>query len=209
MAAMIDLTGQVFGLLTVLARAESVRPGARWRCQCYCGRTHMAQGTELRRGRVRSCGCAAAVMIGRANTKHGMSRTRAYRAWAAMLNRCADSTNARYGGRGISTCARWRIFDNFYADMGDPPAGMSLERKNNNRGYSKGNCVWATSAQQNKNRSNSRVVTFDGVRDTIAAHAARAGLRYDTVYKRIVYSGWTVHNALTTKPFGTRVEVPL
>lgn len=126
-----------------------------------------------------------------------------------MLNRCGDSRHEHYGARGITVCDRWQSFKNFYADMGDPPAGMSLERKNNNRGYCESNCVWATTSQQNKNRSNSRVVTFNGVRDTLAAHAARAGLRYDTVYRRIVYSGWTVRRALTTKPFGTRVEVPL
>jgi hypothetical protein len=209
MVSVIDLTGQQFGLLFVMGRVANKRHGARWLCWCECGKSHDVDGVELRRGNVRSCGCATRSMIGAANTKHGLSRTPAYRAWAAMMNRCRDTTHTRYGGRGITVCERWRSFDNFYADMGDPPVGMSLERKNNNSGYSKRNCVWATTAQQNKNRSNSRVVKFNGVRDTIAAHASRVGLRYDTVYKRIVYSGWTVRKALTTKPFGTRVEVPL
>jgi hypothetical protein len=209
MSKLIELSGKVFGLLRVVDKSETPSRRPRWKCVCVCGNTHVAEGSELRRGRVRSCGCATNLLIGVANTKHGMSRSRAYKAWAAMKNRCLDVNRKDYGGRGITVCKRWLVFDNFYVDMGDPPAGHTLERKNNMRGYSKANCVWATPREQNINRRNSLNITFCGVTDTLAAHARRAGLKYDTVHHRIFQRGWPVDKALTTKPFGTRVDVPL
>lgn len=209
MVKALDISGKRFGLLIVDARAISTTGRSRWICKCDCGQTTEVDGSELVRGKVRSCGCATALLIGQANTKHGMSSTRTYRAWAAMLNRCKDLQKEHYGKRGITVCKRWQVFENFYADMGEAPAGRSIDRKNNNRGYSKSNCHWATTYEQNKNRSNSRLIEFNGVVDTVAAHAQRAGLKYDTVHYRIFRRGWSIAAALTTQPFGTRVEVPL
>ena len=203
----LDLAGQMFGYLEVIDRLPAA-PRSRWLCVCACGSLHEADGSELRRGRVSSCGCMTNKLIGRSNTKHGKSRSRAYRAWAAMLSRCKDVRNNRYGGRGIQVVEAWRYFDVFYADMGDPPSGCSIERVDNNRGYSKDNCVWATPEEQTRNRSNTILLTHNGVTDTLAAHARRAGLRYDTVHKRLFTSGWPVDKALTVQP-GVRVEVSI
>jgi hypothetical protein len=143
------------------------------------------------------------------NTKHGMSNTKAYRAWAAMLNRCKDPRNPNYGGRGLSVCKRWRAFKNFYVDMGDPPDGYSIDRIDNSKGYSKENCRWASPYEQTHNRRNSCLITFGGVTAPLAEHARNAGLRYDTVYYRIFRRGWSIDDALTKQPFGVRVEVSL
>lgn len=198
----LDLEGHVFGFWSVGPRVpRGVR--SHWLCTCRCGEQKVVAGGELTRGRTLSCGCMAKSLVSAANTKHGMSGTPVYRAWAAMHSRCTNSKTpqyAGYGGRGIHVCKRWAKFENFYADMGDPPAGCSIERKNNNGMYSPKNCVWATAAEQHKNRRNSRNITFGGVTDTLAAHARRVGLRYDTVYYRIFKRGWAVDIALATPP---------
>lgn len=203
----LDLVGQQFGYLEVVDRLPAAQR-SRWLCVCVCGALHEAVGTDLKRGHIRSCGCMTNELIGRRNTKHGKSHTRAYRAWAAMLNRCKDVRKSRYGGRGIFVDAEWHSFAAFYKDMGDPPDGCSLERVNNNRGYSKDNCVWATPLEQTRNRSTTILLTHKGVTDTLAAHAKRAGLRYDTVHKRLFVSGWDIERALTVQP-GVRVEVSI
>ncbi len=85
-----------------------------------------------------------------------MSRTSTYRIWCAMKQRCLNPNTAayhRYGGRGITVCERWVTFENFLADMGERPEGLSLERVNNNGNYEPGNCVWATPKMQAANRS--------------------------------------------------------
>ena len=86
---------------------------------------------------------------------HGMSRSRIYFVWQSMVGRCASPTHRKYrhyGGRGITVCARWLRFENFFADMGTPPPRMTLERIDNNRGYEPSNCKWATYSDQNRNR---------------------------------------------------------
>jgi hypothetical protein len=94
-------------------------------------------------------------MIAKRSTKHGMSRSRVYWCWKNMKARCfypRHRAHSWYGSRGITVCERWLSFENFYADMGDPPPGLSLDRINNNGNYEPDNCRWATVAQQLANR---------------------------------------------------------
>jgi hypothetical protein len=97
-------------------------------------------------------------------TTHGMSRTRVYRVWAAMLQRCTNPLSPAwpdYGGRGITVCESWRSFESFYADMGTPPPGLTIERMNNDSGYSLTNCRWATRSDQQRNRRTENVARGD------------------------------------------------
>jgi hypothetical protein len=104
-------------------------------------------------------GMDLALQVSGLPAQHGMKRTPVYRAWTNMLERCTNPKNPqwdRYGGRGITVCERWRDFRNFYADMGDRPDGLTLDRwPDNDRGYEPGNVRWATRKQQQRNTRSS------------------------------------------------------
>jgi hypothetical protein len=126
--------------------------------------------------------------------------TPTYSSWAAMLSRCQNPSHrsyARYGGRGISVCARWLVFENFLADMGDRPPGMTLERIDGHRPYEPSNCVWATISQQNMNKDCNPHFEFNGKRLTLGAWASELGLDRTTLQKRIYKLGWPLEKALS------------
>jgi len=154
-----DVSGKRFGRWIVLAlHPERSRGGAAmWFCRCDCGTERVVSGNRLRNGGSTSCGCAARDALIKRNTKHGLSGTQAYRTWKHIKNRCFNprSENYRYyGGRGISVDEPWREnFPAFYAEMGDPPDGQSIDRINPNSSYGPGGkCRWATPLMQVHNR---------------------------------------------------------
>ena len=158
----INIAGQQFGFWLVLRiNPKRDRWGTvLWDCRCCCGVERTVLGFTLRYGQSTNCGCVQREKQKKRLTKHGMSKTRVYCAYAQMLQRCLNPRHRRYsdyGGRDdpITICERWRGehgFVNFFADMGHPPPGMSLERRDNSRGYSPDNCKWATYTEQNANR---------------------------------------------------------
>jgi hypothetical protein len=133
------------------------------------------------------------------NKKHGQKNTREYISWLNMRQRCLNNNHpdySRYGGRGIKFCEHWNDFIVFFTDMGKRPAGTSLERKDNNKGYNKQNCVWATQTQQCRNRKTSSRVSAFGKTQTIAAWAEETGLLQTSISWRLRH-GWTTEKALT------------
>lgn len=163
-----NLIGQTFGRLTVLRVAGlNARQNVLWHCACVCGGTASAPAYDLRKGRVQSCGCLVREGL---NKKHGMARAGSKRAplyslWHSMLARCKnkkDRNYGSYGGRGINVCKRWEKFENFLADMGEPPTGLTLERKDNNKGYTPRNCVWASRFEQNRNKRSNVWIKLKG-----------------------------------------------
>lgn len=150
-----DLTGQVLGHWTVIEPDG----GKHWKCKCACGTVKSVASGHLVSGRSTNCGCertkkmVAAAKA--ASTKHGMYGTKTYWVWKAMRSRCDNPNNMsypRYGAKGITYDPAWKDFEAFYADMGEAPEGLSLERKDNSRGYSRANCRWATAEEQNRNK---------------------------------------------------------
>lgn len=159
MPAAKQLAGQVFGRLTVIERFRSRNGRVTWVCRCACGKLHEAVSNALTSGHTKSCGCwkderntSTAPTHGHASRKTGLSPT--YQSWRGMWTRCTNpnvKSYKDYGGRGITICSRWERFENFLADMGERPAGRTLDRENVNGNYEPGNCRWATRKEQAMN----------------------------------------------------------
>jgi len=119
-----------------------------------------------------------------------------------MRNRCTNfnySGYKDYGGRGITVCERWMKFENFLEDMGEPPTkGHTLDRKNNDRGYCKSNCRWATKKQQMRNKRNNRLLTYKGKTQCMTDWASQYGMNKNTLRSRIVEMNWSIEKALTS-----------
>jgi hypothetical protein len=185
-----DLTGQRFGRLLVLRpHPERVRYGkdkravaVLWCCVCVCGEERLVFGSNLRQGFSRSCGCLIRDTTTERNTRHGHARrgnvTRAYTCWVSMLQRCRNPNTkgyCNYGERGITVCEYYCDFMNWYADMGDPPDGLSQDRINNDGNYEPGNLRWTTASLQARNqRPRKRKARRANVADIRAYAAALA-----------------------------------
>ncbi len=191
--------GQVFGRLQVISLAGANRM---WRCTCQCGATAIVQGAHLNSGHSKSCGCLKRE-VSSANrvaalTVHGMSKTPTWNTWRSMHKRCLYSDfigYALYGGRGISVCPEWGLFETFYRDMGARPPGKSLDRIDTNGNYEPGNCRWATPAEQGQNRRNNKLC-WDVVReirssnDTYTQLAIRFGVSWGLIKQVRINAIW-------------------
>ncbi len=159
----VEMSGQSFGEWSVIRRGENTKTGqATWVCICSCGLEAQVIGTDLRNGKSTKC-----LHCHKHTTKHGLSHTKFYKVWAAMLQRCRNPNYAGfkgYGDRGITVCPEWSDFTNFRDDMLESydkhkeahQNNTSIERENNNKGYSKANCIWATRSEQSRNTRKSK-----------------------------------------------------
>lgn len=117
-----------------------------------------------------------------------------------MVSRCTNPAATgfkNYGGRGITVCDRWKCFESFFEDMGHPPDGQTLDRKDNDLGYSKENCCWATRHEQANNNRGNRLVTAFGETLNVRQWADRLGIKYVTLHARLTRKGWSPEKALT------------
>lgn len=200
--------GHKFYRLTVVGRSHvKTRPnGAKvvyYDCRCDCGEMTKVMGTNITgKHPVKSCGCLQRDVwkkVREEGLTHGKRHTRTYRLWAKMMERgkgqcCPEN----YVDRGITVCPEWYKFENFYRDMGDCPKGLSLDRIDNDKGYFPGNCRWATSSQQARNKRTTWRVTYKG--ETLPGYdlAERHGLEGKCFYSRVHVLGWPVEKALLT-----------
>ncbi len=202
MAKAKDLTGGRFGRLAILERVENDKCGnLRWLARCDCGETTTVLGGNLTTGRTQSCGC---LNLERCTT-HGLSKSRVYAVWSAMVQRCTNPRHkewGNYGERGISVCQLWMTFDGFYADMGDQPKNATIDRIDNDGNYCPNNCRWATQADQARNKRTNVRVSWRGRSRIIGDVADEFGINRGTVYSRLG-RGWSPEEALTT-PLGQR-----
>jgi hypothetical protein len=194
----IDITDQKYNRLTAIRVFDKVGTVNRWLCRCDCGKETVVRINSLRRGEIKSCGCAK---FG-TNLKHGKCGSKIYNNWLQMRARCYNPNNKyykNYGGRNIKMCQRWfDSFEDFYADMGDAPANHSIDRINNDGDYEPSNCRWATKKEQTRNRRITTKITFQGTTKPLAEWSDELGMPYHMLFARIFISNWSVEKALTT-----------
>lgn len=187
-----QVAGLVFGRLTVIRRNGTHRLGAAMvDCRCVCGTVKHLRLIDLRCGSVASCGCLRDELRKTRNLTHGQSReenkTKEYRAWTALRNRCSNPRTPGYkdyGGRGITVCERWSSFENFISDMGKSPPGTSIDRIKNDKGYSPENCRWATKREQEANKRSNILIQLNGISKPIFTWAQEFGINGHTAWAR-------------------------
>lgn len=202
MSKVIVLTGQRFGRLTVISRAENDKVGqALWHCFCDCGNEIIVFGWNLRTGNTKSCGCLRKEVMAEnikktfaAKTNHGLSWTRLYRIWGNMKERTTNPklrSYKNYGGRGITVCPEWTDkengFINFYkwAMSHGYSDELSIDRIDNDKGYSPDNCRWANAQQQTDNRRCSKPFVWEGITYKSMSECARQlGIPIGRLYRR-------------------------
>lgn len=200
-----DLTDQFFGRFKVLGFAGKNKSGhSIWFCRCECKNITKVEVSNLINRHTTSCGCLMKERVRETQTKHGHNIGRrpsgTYTTWRNLLSRCQNLKDKRfnnYGKRGIKVCERWLKFENFLEDMGEKPKGLSLDRIENDKGYYKENCRWATPKEQSNNRRNNHILTFDGKIQNLGQFANEFGIKRATLGARID-RGWTIEKALTT-----------
>ena len=173
-----DLTGNVYGKLTVLHQASNVNKKVAWVVSCECGKSFTCLACNIASGKSLSCGCS--------KRTHNKSSLPEYAVWYSMVKRCSDIDHKfyyRYGGRGIGVDQSWLTIDGFLDSMGRRPSNLhQLDRINNNMGYSKENCRWVLSVDNLRNRSDSKYWFVNGVRYESMRHAAKEeGVAHSTI----------------------------
>lgn len=189
-----SIIGKRYGRYTVLEAFARVRTNRYFLCRCDCGtEKHVSQG-NLSSGRSTSCGCFRAEKASQMHCTHGETVGRKvspeYKAWIDLKARCENPRNKNYrtyGARGIGVCAAWRnSFETFLRDMGRRPTeDHSIDRRDNDKGYEKNNCRWATFVEQQQNTTRSRFVLIDGEKTTLTKAAERLGVHCSTAAKRL------------------------
>lgn len=210
-----NLEGKSFGKLTVLAFAGKNGCGHNlWKCSCDCGKETIVTIGHLRSGHTKSCGCGLREAVSKSHKTHGLAGTRLYDIWSNIKCRCGNPkaiNYERYGGRGITVCEEWkRSFESFkeWAFANGYKDDLTIERKDNNAGYSPDNCRWATVKEQGNNKRNNHLIEINGEVKTMTQWCEQYGKTYSLVRQRINTLGWPPLVALTTpsKREGGRYE---
>ena len=200
MSKLVDLTGQKFNLLTVIDRAENRNGSVYWNCICDCGNKTVVSGTNLRSGAVKSCRC----LIRKEKDTHHLSKTRLYRIWRAMIERCRNENHwayQYYGAKGITICDEWAndfIAFREWALSSGYAENLTIDRIDNSKGYSPANCKWATRKQQANNRSFCKMIEYQGKSQSLMQWCEELGLNYNRVYSRLYKCGWTFERVIST-----------
>jgi len=197
-----DLTGQKFGRLQVVSfHGRNKNNQSIWLCRCDCKTSLPVESKNLLSGTTKSCGCLMKELAGDRARTHGQTKTRAYKVWINIKDRCFNPRHKSwkdYGGRGITMHPAWRdSFEAFYRDVGEPPVGLSIDRKNNDGNYEPGNVRFTDMFTQHNNRRGNRLIAFNGKIRTIAQWARIVGVKKATLYKRFE-EGWSIKRTLTT-----------
>lgn len=194
-----NLTGEKFGRLTVIGLHPTETRKTYWACQCECGNVKVVRSDSLQSGAIRSCGCLKKQQDRAnltANHSHKMSGTRIYWIWQGIKGRCYNPHDARYeryGGRGITVCDEWKnSFELFYdwAIANGYSDSLTIDRRDNNKGYSPDNCRWATNKEQSNNRSTNIRITIGNATKSLTEWCEIFELDFGTVVERYHRNGF-------------------
>ena len=182
--------------------------------KCFCGKEFKANTYSITKGNTSSCGCYAIEKIKDANTKHGLKKHRLYNVWSGIIKRCNNKSNKsykNYGARGITVCDRWLDVANFIEDIYPTyQEGLSIDRINNDEGYSPDNCRWATRVTQARNtrilmctnKTGYRGVSWNKVRKKYISQIGInkkyivLGVFNDAISGAIAYNNYVIENNL-------------
>ena len=201
----VDVVGKKFGRYLVIAKSNKRTKAMKQMvfCKCDCGIEKEVIVGNLRNGLSKSCGCLKSERTSEPMKKHGLSKNTMYMRYRQMIKRCYDEASKEYknyGNRGIKVCERWlESIENYIDDMGNPPfKDASIDRVNNNLGYSKENCKWATKKEQSENRRTTTMVNINGENLCLSDWSKKLGLNKKAVADRIK-AGWDIKMAVTMK----------
>lgn len=192
-----DFTGRRYGKLVVVEHVKTPKRH-KWKCKCDCGNTVVVNGSDLKSGDTRSCGCLHINKLINMSKKHGLSHHRLYTIYHGMINRCSNKKNRayhNYGGRGIKVCDEWKndflgfykwSMDNGYEDH------LTIDRIDVNRDYSPDNCRWASYRQQGNNTRTNKRITYNGESHTLAEWSRITGISYQKLQYR-TSKGWPIN----------------
>lgn len=204
-----DLKGRRFGRLTVLefSHLSDDRKRTYWKCKCDCGNEIITRADGIKSGHTNSCGCYNKDILQNAgwNITHGLSHSRVYGIWRNMKARCYNDKSISYeyyGKKGITVCDEWLGkggFKNFYdwSMENGYRDDLTIDRKDNDKGYSPDNCRWVAYKEQANNKSTNVCIEYNGETNTISEWADKCGLEYSCLLYRL-HSGWDIEKALTT-----------
>lgn len=185
--------GEKFGRLTVIEEVKQRGKRRMFLCLCDCGVSREFMLQSLRSGHAGSCGCLSRELAAERNRTHGQTQSPMYDVWVNMMRRCYTRNNkhySNYGGRGIEVCEKWRKFEGFFEDMaGGYRPGLTIERLNNNLGYSKTNCCWATRREQSRNTRRNRMIETPHGEMLLCEAVEVSGISHATLRERLE-RGW-------------------
>lgn len=199
-----DLSGQRFGRLVVIGRDLSNKSKrVYWICKCDCGGVKSIEGTRLKNKNTVSCGCFRREESANRKTTHNLTNTPLYAEWARIKRRCYNKNMKcykDYGGRGITVCKEWLNDPASFIEWSKSHGyheGLSLDRIDNNGGYSPDNCRWTTKKVQANNTRRNHYITFNKETHTLSEWSEKMNINY-SVLKYRIKSGWSVEKAFNT-----------
>ena len=195
--------GDKFGKLTVIENAGSVDGSIVWKCLCDCGKEHNVTTRALNSGQIKSCGCLKHE-VGIPKRKYNKRDRKLYFRWSNIRGRCYnpnDPAYKNYGGRGIKMCTEWEndffAFRDWAIENGYDES-LSIDRIDNDKGYSPENCRWVNAKKQSNNRRSNRVIEINGIKKSMSEWCDEYNINYSTVQNRIYRYGWNDVDAIIT-----------
>lgn len=179
-----SIVGEKYSNLTVLEFSCVKNKNSYWICRCeICGNNTEVSRPNLKSGNTKDCGCKRSEKISNANKKHGYSKSPTWSSWQKLRQRIITKKNKTYSK--INYDKRWDVFELFLEDMGERPVGHTIDRIDNNKGYYKENCRWATHKEQCRNKSSNVILTFNGKSMCATDWANEIGINRNTITRRI------------------------